>query len=227
MIPSTAWSSGASSKMMFAALPPSSSVSFFARARDGAHDLLADLGRARERDLVHVRVLDELRARAAVAGDDVDDPGRQLGLTEHVREQERRERSRLGRLQHDRVPGRERRRDLPGEHEQREVPRDDLPGDADAAAACGWGRRTRACPPSRRSRRSARPRAAGRRRATRGSACRRRATRAPRTRASAPAGPARCGRGTWRARSARAPTSRPRRRRARPPRRASTSSASA
>ena len=29
MMPSTAWSSGASSKMMFAALPPSSSVSFF------------------------------------------------------------------------------------------------------------------------------------------------------------------------------------------------------
>ena len=58
-------------------------------------------------------------------------PGGQLGLPEDVREEQRRQRRRLGRLEHDGVPGRERGRDLPGEHEQREVPRDDLPGDAD------------------------------------------------------------------------------------------------
>ena len=47
-----------------------------ARAGDRALDLLADLGRAGERDLVDVRVLDERGARAAVAGDDVDDARR-------------------------------------------------------------------------------------------------------------------------------------------------------
>ena len=60
-------------------------------------------------------------------------PGRKLGLAQDVAEEERRERRRLGRLEHDRVPGRERRRDLPREHEQREVPRDDLAGDAERA----------------------------------------------------------------------------------------------
>ena len=172
-IPSTAWSSAASSKMMFAALPPSSSVSFLPRAGELALDRLADLGRAGERDLVDARVLDERGAGAAVAGDDVDDAGRQLGLADDVAEEQRGQRRRLGRLQHDGVPGRERRRDLPREHQQREVPRDDLAGDAERLRAAGSGTRTRACRPSPRSRRSARPRAAGRRRATRGSACRR------------------------------------------------------
>ena len=44
-------------------------------------DRLADLGRAGERDLVDVGV-DERGARAAVAGDDVDDARRQLGLAQ-------------------------------------------------------------------------------------------------------------------------------------------------
>ncbi len=46
-----------------------------------ALDRFPDLGRAGERDLVDVWVLDESRARAAVAGDDVDDARRQLGLS--------------------------------------------------------------------------------------------------------------------------------------------------
>ena len=84
--------------------------------------------------------VDERRAGAAVAGDDVDDARRQLGLAEHVAEEERRERRRLGRLEDDGVPGGERRRDLPGQHQQREVPRDDLPGDAERLrAAVGEG----------------------------------------------------------------------------------------
>ena len=37
----------------------------------------------------------------------------------------------LGRLQHDAVAGGERRRHLPGRHQQREVPRDDLADDAE------------------------------------------------------------------------------------------------
>ena len=67
----------------------------------------------------------------AGAGDDVDDAGRQLGLLADLGEQQRGERRGLGRLEHDGVAGRERRRDLPGQHHQREVPRDDLAGDAE------------------------------------------------------------------------------------------------
>ena len=61
-----------------------------ARAGELALDRLADLGRARERDLVDVLVLDERGARAAVAGDDVDDAGRQLRLAQDVAEEQRR-----------------------------------------------------------------------------------------------------------------------------------------
>ena len=101
-----------------------------ARSCHPALDRLADLGRAGERDLVDVRV-DERRTRATVTGDDVDDARRQLCLPKHVAEEERRQRRRLGRLQHDRVAGSKRGRDLPGEHQEREVPRDDLAADAE------------------------------------------------------------------------------------------------
>ncbi len=130
-IPSTVWSSAQSSKTMFAALPPSSSVSFLPRAGELALDCLADLGGAGERDLVDAVALDERGAGAAVAGDDVDDSGGKLGLAQDVAEEERGERGRLRRLEHDGVAARERGRDLPREHEQREVPRDDLARDAD------------------------------------------------------------------------------------------------
>ena len=62
-------------------------------------------------------------------------PVGQLGLAEDVAEEERGERGRLGRLEHDRVAAGERGRDLPREHEEREVPRDDLARDADRARA--------------------------------------------------------------------------------------------
>ena len=118
---------------MFAALPPSSSVSATFAARELALDCLADLRGARERDLVDAVVLDEMCAGRSVSRDDVDDSGRQLRLPAHVREEQRRQRGRLGRLEHDRVAAREGGRDLPREHEQREVPGDDLPGDAERA----------------------------------------------------------------------------------------------
>ena len=96
-----------------------------------AHDQLADLGGTGERDLVDALVLDEMPAGRAVARDDVHDAGRKLRLPADIGEEESGQRRRLGRLQHDRVPARERRRDLPREHEQREVPGDDLRGDTD------------------------------------------------------------------------------------------------
>jgi hypothetical protein len=60
-IPSTAWSSAASSKTMFAALPPSSSVSRLPLPGEPPLDLLPHLGRAGEGDLVDVLALDESR----------------------------------------------------------------------------------------------------------------------------------------------------------------------
>ena len=66
----------------------------------------------------------------AVAGDDVDDARRQAGLDADFGEGERGERREFGGLQHHRIAAGERRRDLPGEHQQRKVPRDDLTADA-------------------------------------------------------------------------------------------------
>ena len=117
--------------MMFAALPPSSSVS---RLPVPASSRWIDLPTSVEpvkAILSTSWMLDERGPRAPVAGDDVDDARRQLGLAEHVGEEQRRERRRLGGLEDDRVARRECRRDLPREHEQREVPGNDLAGNAD------------------------------------------------------------------------------------------------
>ena len=170
-------------------------------ARGGGLDVLADLGRAGERDLVDVRVADQRGAGRAVAGDDVHDAVRQLGLLADLGQQQRGQRRRLGRLEHRGVAARERRGELPGGHQQREVPRHDLADDAHRLGARGRRARTRACRPSRRSRRSARRRAGRRRRATRGSACRRRATRRSPARGRAPGSAARSGTRTCRARA--------------------------
>ena len=102
-----------------------------ARARRRAADEAADFGRAGEGDLVDVVMRDERRARRAVAGDDVDDARRQARLDADFGERQRRQRREFGGLQHHRIAGGQRRRDLPGEHQQREIPRNDLPADAD------------------------------------------------------------------------------------------------
>ena len=101
------------------------------RAARRLRDQLADLGAAGEGDLVDVRVLGERGAGVAVARDDVQDAGRDAGLERELAEAQRAERRLLGRLEDDRAAGGERRADLPRRHQQREVPRDDLPDDAD------------------------------------------------------------------------------------------------
>jgi hypothetical protein len=92
-------------------------------------DVLADRGRAREGDLVDVGA-HERGAGDPVAGDDVRHAGRDLGLLEDLGQQQRGQRRGLGRLEDRRVAARQRRGELPGRHEQREVPRHDLPDDA-------------------------------------------------------------------------------------------------
>ncbi len=71
------------------------------------------------------------RPGLARAGHDVHHARRQPGLLDHFGQQQRGERRGLGGLQHHRVAAGQRRRDFPGGHEQREVPGNDLPGDAD------------------------------------------------------------------------------------------------
>jgi ParB family chromosome partitioning protein len=78
-----------------------------------------------------------IAAGVAGAGDDVDDARRQVGLLADLGEEQRGQRRGLGRLEHDGVAAGQRRGDLPGEHEQREVPRDDLADDAERARVSG------------------------------------------------------------------------------------------
>src|SRR5579864_5784077 len=71
-------------------------------------------------------MLDQCLAGPAVSGDDVDDTGGETGFLAEFGEKQRGQGSKLGWLQDHSVPGRQRRRDLPCEHEQRKIPRDDL-----------------------------------------------------------------------------------------------------
>ena len=128
-MPSTAWSIGASSKTMLAALPPNSKVSFLAvpaTARwislptsvEPVNAILSTPGcatRARPVSPAPVMMLTT--------------PGRQVGLLEDLGQVQRRQRRRLGRLEDAGVAGRQRRGQLPRRHQQREVPGDDLAGD--------------------------------------------------------------------------------------------------
>jgi hypothetical protein len=101
------------------------------RAGDRPGDVAPHAGRTGERDLVDAGVTHQRGAGGTRPGDDVHDTGGQIRLLQDLGEDQRRERRRLGRLEDDRVPGGESRCDLPREHEQREVPRDHLSGDAE------------------------------------------------------------------------------------------------
>ena len=91
------------------------------------------------------------------------------------------------------VPGGQRRRDLPRQHQKREA-RMIWPATPTGARRCGNA--YRACPPSRRSRRNARPPAECRRHGLLDRLAAVQRPPAPRTLASAPGGFARSGRGT-------------------------------
>src|SRR5215212_5860305 len=102
------------------------------------HNDLADLDEPGEGDLVDVGMPGERRAgRLAEPGDDVDDAVRQAGLEQQLAEAQRRERGLLGDLENDGATRGERGGELPGRHQQREVPGDDLPDDADRLEAGG------------------------------------------------------------------------------------------
>ena len=125
-MPSIAWSWAASSNTMLAPLPPSSRVILRPVPARLALDPPADGGGAGEGHLVQARVVDQRRADVPGPGDDVDHPGRQVGVGDDLGQHQDRQRRGLGGLDHHGVPGRQRGRDLPGRHQQREVPRDHL-----------------------------------------------------------------------------------------------------
>ena len=130
-MPSTAWSSGASSKTMLAALPPSSSVT---RLRVPAIERAITLPTSVEpvnATLSTPACSTSARPVSPAPVTMLTTPGGQVGLLADLGEQQRGERRRLGRLEHDGVAAGQRRRDLPGQHQQREVPRDDLAGNAE------------------------------------------------------------------------------------------------
>ena len=74
---------------------------------------------------------DQRAAGLARAGDDVDHARRQVGLLADLGEGQRGQRRGLGGLEHHRVAAGQRGGNLPGQHQQREVPRDDLAGHAE------------------------------------------------------------------------------------------------
>ena len=88
---------------------------------------LADFGAAGEGDFVDAGMIDDRRAGFACAGDDVHHARRQIGVANDLGELHRRQRRRFGGLEHDGVARRQRRGDFPRRHQQREIPRNDLP----------------------------------------------------------------------------------------------------
>ncbi len=101
------------------------------------HQQLPDLGRAGEAELAHGRVSRQLAAdqRCVLcgAGHDLEDAFRESRLEAEARDRECGQRRLLGRLEHHRAAGRERRRSLARGHRSGKVPRGDAGGDADGA----------------------------------------------------------------------------------------------
>ncbi len=146
--PFTAFSMCASSNTMLGDLPPSSMLTRFRPLRRGLVDQRAGAVGAGERHLGDQRVLDQRRADVGTeAGDDVDHAGREARLLDQLHEFEHRRRGEFRRLQHDRVAGGERGRELPRGEQQRRIPRRDGGDHAErlvarvveACRACRWG----------------------------------------------------------------------------------------
>ena len=105
------------------------------RAGRLAHDARAGARGAGDRDQRDVLVAGERAADLrAGPGHDVEHARRQAGVERQAAEHQRGQRRQLGRLEHDRVAGRERRPDLPGRHVERVVPGRDRGADADRLA---------------------------------------------------------------------------------------------
>ena len=92
-------------------------------------DPLPDVGRTGEGDLVDVRVLNQQAAGIARSGHDVDHTRREFALLADLREAQCGQWRGLGWFEDHRVATSQSRGDLPGEHEEWEIPRDHLGAD--------------------------------------------------------------------------------------------------
>lgn len=102
----------------------------------GLEDLATDHGGAREGNLVNVHVGgDGSTGGAAETGEDVDDSWREARLDDELGGIEGGERGLFRGLEDDGVSGGDDGADFPGEHEQGEVPRDDLATDPNGLVA--------------------------------------------------------------------------------------------
>ena len=201
--------SATSSKKMFGLLPPSSSVAGI-RLVAAACAMTRPVAVVPVKAILAMRLL--LRQRhagfAAVAVDDVQHARRQQ-VGDQLGQHEDADRRALGRLEHHAVAGAQRRGQLPGRHQDREVPRDDLADHAERLVeVVGDGvvvdlaqARLPAPARSRRSSGSGRSSAGCRRSASRGSACR----CPPSRRRPAARGSARCRSAIFSSTSARSP----------------------
>ena len=108
---------------------------FLVRAGNRTRDGLAYRGRTGESDLVDVGVVDDGLTRRTRTRHDVHDARREFGLLAYLGKQQSRQGSGLGGLEDDSVSGSEGGSYLPGQHHQREVPRNDLAGDAERLRA--------------------------------------------------------------------------------------------
>ena len=92
------------------------------------HDDPRRLAGAGEGDLVDARMVDKRRpGRRPVAGNDIDHAVGDSRFLRQPGQAQAGQRRLLGRLDHDRAAGGQRRPPLPGHHQDREVPRDHLP----------------------------------------------------------------------------------------------------
>ena len=95
-------------------------------------DEFPNLGRTGESHLVHIRMFGECGARGfAKSGNDVDHAVGNACFLDQFAKAQGSERSLLGGLEHDRASRRQRRRQLPRRHHEREIPGDDLADHAD------------------------------------------------------------------------------------------------
>ncbi len=127
-----AFSKSASAKKMFGDLPPSSSVTRFTFSAAARRIDFSNAAASGEGDLIDLGVTHNRRARAfAEAGDDVHDPRRKSNFFEPVGYFQDCERCLFCGLEHASASRGKRRGKLPGSHQQRIIPGDDLPRDSD------------------------------------------------------------------------------------------------
>ena len=111
----------------------------FGRSGGGFADDAADFGGAGEGDFVDVGVFDDGFADFAVAGDDIDDAFGDASFLADFGEEEGGEGGEFGGFEDDGVAHGEGGGDLPTQHEEGEVPGDDLAADADGLVVGEFG----------------------------------------------------------------------------------------